>query len=121
MLAKPIILILISVLLGASGQILMKYGTMRVETNADDSAFDLLLKYFTNISVLGGVGLYALSAITWIFALSKVQLSYAYPMVALGYVVVVAASYFIFGDSISVMRVAGLLAIVIGVILISQS
>lgn len=121
MFGKPLILILVSVLLGAAGQIMMKYGTLQVQTEAGDTFFNLLIKYFTNGPILFGMGMYALSAVTWIFALSKVQLSYAYPMVAGGYVIVMIASYFIFGDTLSVMRIAGLIAIVIGVILVAQS
>jgi len=121
MFGRPIILILVSVLLGATGQVLMKYGTLRVQTGSGDTVLSMLFKYFTNVPILCGMGMYALSAVTWIFALSKVQLSYAYPMVAGGYVVVAVASYFLFGDSLSVMRVAGLVAIVIGVILVAQS
>lgn len=121
MFAKPIWLIFVSVVLGAAGQVLMKYGTLRVQTAADDTVLQMMFKYFTNISILCGMGMYALSAVTWIFALSKVQLSYAYPMVAGGYVIVAAASYFLFGDTLSMTRIIGLAAIIIGVILVAQS
>ncbi|MGZ4134202.1 MAG: EamA family transporter, partial [Tumebacillaceae bacterium] len=64
---------------------------------------------------------YALSAVVWIFAISKVELSYAYPMVALGYIVVFGLSYLILGESISVLRLAGLVTIVAGVLMIAKS
>ncbi len=121
MFGKPIVLIFTSVLLGAVGQVLMKFGTLQVQTVQGEPFHQLLFKYFTNLPIVCGMGMYALSAITWIFALSKVQLSYAYPMVAAGYVIVAVASYFLFGDSLSLMRIAGLAAIVIGVILVAQS
>lgn len=121
MLGKPIWLILVSVLLGAAGQVLMKYGTLRVQTVGGETVIQMIVKFFTNFPILCGMGLYALSAVTWIFALSKVQLSYAYPMVAGGYVIVAIASYYLFGDSLSMMRIIGLVAIVVGVILVAQS
>nr|WP_306220371.1 EamA family transporter [Cohnella sp. WQ 127256] len=79
------------------------------------------MKYFTNVSVLLGLCLYALSSVTWIFAVAKVDLSKAYPMVAVGYVLVFICSYFLFNEPISTIKIAGLITIVAGVIMISQS
>jgi len=118
---KPIVLILISVFLGAIGQILMKFGTMRVQIAEGETVFQMIFKYFTNVPILCGMGMYALSAVTWILALSRSQLSYAYPMVAGGYVIVAISSYFLFGDTLSLMRMLGLAVIVIGVIMVAVS
>lgn len=118
---KSIVLILISVLLGAVGQVVMKYGTSHVATTGGEGVAGMLLKYFTNLPILAGLACYALSAVVWIFAISKVELSYAYPMVALGYVVVFGLSYFLLGESISVLRLAGLVVIVAGVLMIAKS
>jgi len=117
---KSLLLILSSVVLGASAQVAIKWGTMGVsQAGADAKA--LLLKYFTSLPVLAGLGLYALSSVTWIFAVSNVELSKAYPMVAVGYVLVFLCSYFMFGESLSATKIAGLVTIVLGVVLISQS
>jgi drug/metabolite transporter (DMT)-like permease len=80
-----------------------------------------LLRLFMNWQVLSGLALYGLSAILWIMAISKVQLTFAYPMVALGYVIVFAASYFIFGDDLNAWKISGLAFIIIGVVLVSRS
>lgn len=117
---KSLLLILASVLLGASAQIAIKWGTMGV-SHAGADAKELLAKYFTSIPVLFGLGLYALSSVTWIFAVAKVELSKAYPMVAAGYVLVFLCSYFMFGEAVSAMKVVGLATIVSGVVLISLS
>jgi multidrug transporter EmrE-like cation transporter len=110
----PYISILGSILLGAFAQILLKFGTFRVNSHE-------LFKIFTNLYTVGGLGLYALSALLWIFAISKVQLSFAYPMVSLGYVVVFVFSYLFFGEIISVRRAFGLATILVGVIVIAKS
>jgi multidrug transporter EmrE-like cation transporter len=104
--------IFLSILLGACAQILMKLGTQH------DSG---LIQLFLNWQVLSGLALYGLSAILWILAISKVQLSFAYPMVAFGYVIVFVASYFLFGDDLNVWRISGLVFIIVGVVLISRS
>ncbi len=116
----PYILVFISIILGSCGQVVMKMGTSQVSTNGL-SFLPLLLKYFTNIPILSGLLLYTLSAVVWIFAISKVQLSIAYPMVASGYVLVVLLSYLLLHEPVSSLRVLGLLTIVAGVIIIANS
>jgi multidrug transporter EmrE-like cation transporter len=116
----PYILVFISIILGAGGQVVMKMGTSQVST-AGLSFLSLLLKYFTNMHILTGLLLYTLSAVVWIFAISKVQLSIAYPMVASGYVLVVLLSYLLLHEPVSSLRVLGLLTIVAGVIIIANS
>lgn len=119
---KPqIILILISVLLGASGQICIKWGTNTISNVSNFSILGMTIKYLTSSQILIGLVLYALSAILWIFALAHNDLSYAYPMVALGYVVVVIVSYFLFNETITYLRLLGLAVIVVGVIIIAYS
>lgn len=108
------IMIIGSILLGAFAQILLKLGTMKAGTGE-------ILKLFMNGYTIIGLCCYGASALLWIVALSKVQLSYAYPMVSLGYVLVFVLSYWIFGESISLLRIAGLVTIVAGVLMIAKS
>lgn len=115
-----IVLILVSVVLSACAQIAMKMGASTLSAKSDVLLLKML-HYFTNLPIMAGLFLYGISAFIWIAAIEKVQLSYAYPMAALGYVLVAALSYFIFHEPISMMRLAGLGIIVIGVVMISQS
>ncbi|WP_255253027.1 EamA family transporter [Brevibacillus laterosporus] len=80
-----------------------------------------ILQYLTNIPIMVGLGLYGISAFVWIAAIEKVQLSYAYPMAALGYVLVALLSMWIFQEPLSGVRLLGLAIIVVGVIVISRS
>jgi multidrug transporter EmrE-like cation transporter len=104
--------IIISVVLGAFAQLSLKYGTMKSVG---------IVSMYMNPYVILGLTFYGLSAITWIYSISKVQLSFAYPMVSLGYVIVFTLSYFLFGENLSFMRISGLLIIVVGVIVIARS
>ena len=117
---KSLLLILVSVVLGSSAQIAIKWGTLGV-SQTDLDTKELLMKYFTNASVLSGLILYAFSSVTWIFAVAKVDLSQAYPMVAMGYVIVFICSYLFFNEPISLLKIAGLATIVAGVVMISRS
>ncbi len=118
---KPFLLIIVSILLGAVGQVLMKWGTLQSAASGTDGLWAVVQKYATSLPILAGLSCYALSAFIWIFAIAKVELSYAYPMVALSYIAVVIMSYFFFGEAITPLRLAGLATIIIGVLLIARS
>ncbi|WP_446899532.1 EamA family transporter [Clostridium sp. LBM24168] len=117
-----ILLILISVFLGAMGQVLVKYGAVNLELNFTlkyliPSIFGIL----KNLPVMTGIISYGISFLIWIKVLSKTELSYAYPMVSLGYIITMIFSYFVFKENISFIRILGMLFIIVGVVLISQS
>lgn len=115
-------LILISVFLGALGQILVKYGAVNLQLNfIGVGLFKSLGSILTNLPVMLGIFSYGISFLLWIKVLSKVELSYAYPMVSLGYVLVMIFSYFIFKENFSLLRVVGVIFIIIGVILVAKS
>jgi multidrug transporter EmrE-like cation transporter len=97
-------LIIISVLLGAVGQLLIKIGAKHLEL--DFSSAHLLRSLYSivkNVPVMSGMALYCLSFILWVKVLSKVELSYAYPFVSLGYIVILCFSYFVFKEDISIL------------------
>ncbi|MGD8718786.1 MAG: EamA family transporter [Candidatus Zixiibacteriota bacterium] len=114
---KTVALILLSVALGVTGQIFLKYGvgTDGAITGINKALFHTLLKPF----VLLGLFSYGLSSISWLVVLSRTELSYAYPMVALGYVLVFFLSWWFFGDKVTWTRVVGLLLICSGVVLVA--
>ena len=64
---------------------------------------------------------YAASVILWIVVLSKVEVSFAYPLLSIGYVVVALVGWRFFGESLSAIRFVGIVIICIGVYLISKS
>jgi drug/metabolite transporter (DMT)-like permease len=116
---KTLILVLISVFLGVLGQVLLKKGVM---TTGPIDEFNLgLIKIIFKPLVLLGLLSYASSAVFWLVVLSRAELSYAYPMVALGYVFVFFFSWWYFNDKVTPVRIIGLVFIVIGVVLVALS
>ena len=71
--------------------------------------------------VLAGFLCFGISAILWLAVVSRVPLSYAYPMVALSYVLIFGASYVWFGEALGALRVAGAALICFGVVLVARS
>ena len=115
--------ILISVLAGAIGQILLKKGmtSTGAVTIAANSIPGTLWRIATNPYVVIGLMIYVCGTVFWLAALSRVDLSYAYPFASLSYVVMLAASWLLFHENITPMRLAGTLIVALGVLVISRS
>lgn len=120
---KQIILLLITVSLNVAGQYFMKRGMMSVGEIGGSLThmMNSLGSAFFNPFVLGGVGAYGLSSICWLILLSRVELSYAYPALSLGYVLITVISALMLGEQVNTMRWAGVVIICAGVILVSRS
>jgi multidrug transporter EmrE-like cation transporter len=116
-----IALILISVALSSGSQIILKYG---MTTPAVQQALQShqLGPIFQNVAlspfVLGGLFCFGLSAVVWLFVLSQIPLSSAYPFVSIGICVTVLAGYAMFGESVSALTLAGVAAIILGIIMV---
>jgi drug/metabolite transporter (DMT)-like permease len=67
--------------------------------------------------IIFGLLLYGISAIIWLLVLSRVDLSLAYPMLAIGYIFVLLVSLFFLGEKVTLMRWLGTVLIVGGVVL----
>jgi len=76
---------------------------------------------FFSGSVLMGISLYLVSVFFWLYALTKVDLSYASPFLALTYVLMVVVSWLFLGETITWLRWIGLFVVITGVIIVSLS
>ena len=100
------------------GQTLMKAGTNQIGGIHINSLIDLI-KIFFSPFIFAGIVVYGVGTIFWILALSKFDLSFAYPFLSVGYILIVIISYFIFKENITLQKIMGILAITLGLILIS--
>lgn len=116
-----ILLILASVLLNSAAQILMRKGMMVVGEVHISNTMQMLIPMITNIWLWLCMVCYAVSIFLWMVVLSKVEVSYAYPFLSVGYIVAAVAGYYFFGENISLIRVIGIGVICLGVFLISRS
>ena len=116
-------LILAGVLLNAAAQLLLKAGTNAVghfefsSANIVPVGLRLALEPF----ILSGVACYVVSLVVWIMALSRVEVSIAYPMLSIGYVINAVAAWYLFGESLTALRLTGIGFIVVGVFLVARS
>jgi multidrug transporter EmrE-like cation transporter len=116
-------LVLFGVLLNAAAQLLLKAGTNAIG-HFEFSAANLApigWKVATQPHILGGLTCYAVSVVVWIMALSRVEVSIAYPMLSIGYVVNALAAYVLFGEAVGLQRLVGIGIIIIGVYIVARS
>ena len=116
-------MILAGVLLNAGAQLLLKAGT-RVVGVIDPSAAGVLPTLWavgTQPYIIGGLASYVLSVGIWIVALSRVDVSIAYPMLSIGYVVNAFAAWWLFGEMLTPMRLVGISIILVGVFVLARS
>ena len=121
---RLVALALVSVGLSSLAQLAFKYGMMRPDTQsalAASSWVSRLTGVLGTPAVLAGFALYGLSALLWLLVLSKLDVSVAYPFVALGFVVTLLCGALLFGEPVSGLRIAGTLLICAGVVLVGRS
>lgn len=78
-------------------------------------------KAYTNAYILSAVFLTIVTALAWILAVSKTELSQIYPFMALSYVLVALFSLLIFKEDVTALRWVGIVVICFGVFLVSRS
>ncbi|MBK7686639.1 MAG: EamA family transporter [Rhodocyclaceae bacterium] len=116
-------LIITGVVLNAAAQLLLKAGTNAVghfefqSQNIIPVGMQLAFQPF----ILGGMACYAISLVVWIMALSRVPVSIAYPMLAIGYLINALVAWQWLGEALSAQKLLGISFIIIGVVLITKS
>lgn len=116
-------LILTGVLLNAVAQLLLKAGARAIADVPLEfgNSWMLVERIAINPPILAGLVCYAVSVVVWILALSRVEVSVAYPMLSIGYVVNAVAAWMLFGEDLNTARLAGIGVIIVGVWLVARS
>jgi drug/metabolite transporter (DMT)-like permease len=111
-----------AVILAAIGHLMIKAGLTAVAaTTSQADIFHRLLVYFSQPYVVLGLMIYGIGTAMWIFAVSKHDISYVFPISALNYVLVTLGGKFLFGELIPAKRWAGVAVVIVGVALMQSS
>jgi len=116
-------LILAGVLLNAAAQLALKQG-MRNIGHFDfrlANAGQVIPAVATSPYVLTGLTCYVVSVVIWLLVLSRVEVSYAYPLLSVGYIVTAFAGRLFFNEAMGAARWAGIVVICFGVWLITRT
>ena len=115
---QEFILLLVSVAASVTGQLFLKIGALKLGKVNVSNAVNQILSIITTPELLIGLACYSLGAIAYILLLTRVNLSIAAPSASLVYVFSVLIGYFLFKESITLVRLLGLSFIVAGIILV---
>jgi multidrug transporter EmrE-like cation transporter len=110
-----LILIFASILLGVIGQLSMKKGMVNVgEISVTELFGKKLFSVVFEKFVFIGVALYIISAAFWLVILSQEELSFAYPLIGIGYIVTAILAKIFFHESLTMFKILGIILIVVG-------
>lgn len=126
---SPIVLscLVSGVLLSAGAQIVLKVammspGIQRLLSQPEVVSPSLVvIEMMRTPALYGGLALYGLSLAVWLYVLSRVDVSLAYPFVGLGIVLTTLSGYFVLGEDVSAMRLTGCLVVAAGLVIVARS
>lgn len=95
----------------ATGQILFKLGSSGKTLNG---LLDVIKLLFSPVILLA-LSLYGATTLLWMYILNKVPMSFAYPIQALAFPVVLMISIYVFNESVSATKWIGISIILLGV------
>lgn len=113
-------LVFASVSLSAMAQTSFKMGVERAQTGADSAVWMKAAAMVFSPMVLLGLTLYGVGTVLWLFALRQLDLSLAYPFVAMSFVMVAGSGMLFLGEPVQPSRLIGLALIVIGLLVMAR-
>jgi drug/metabolite transporter (DMT)-like permease len=120
---KTILMILSAVLVISLAQIIMKKGMSTISLGGLTSLINIpnLVTIFTNVYVVVGLLMNVISLVVWLGAISRTDISLAYPLLSTGYIVITILAIFLLHENVSVTRWFGVGMIFAGSCLIGKS
>jgi drug/metabolite transporter (DMT)-like permease len=116
------IYIILTILLTAYGQLVLKWrmNSMGELPAAFTDKFIFLVKAIFDPYIFSSFFAAFIASLTWMAALSKFDLSFAYPFMSMAFIVVLVASYFLLHEPINLYKIVGMLLIVAGLVIASR-
>ncbi len=118
---KAVGLALMASIITTVGQLILKVGMIKIGpiTNAIvGNPIPWIQKILTSPFIIAAMVLYSGGFVVWLVVLSKLDLSHAYPFLALAYILVPLLSWLILGENIPAIRWVGIIVVSIGIILV---
>lgn len=112
-------LVFVSVALSAVAQTAFKLGVSRVAPDTGANLFGKALAMLFSPWVMGGLALYGVGTVLWLFALKRLDLSLAYPFVAMSFVMVALSGMLVLGEPVNAARILGIGLIVAGLVVMA--
>ena len=115
--------LLLAISFGVVSQLIIKWQMSAFSFNDYETwqdKFALAFSMFLNPYIIISLILTLLSGVSWMIAMTKFEISYAYPFTLLGLVLVTTFSVIFFGESVNTYKISGIVIIILGIVLISK-
>lgn len=117
---KSIFILVFSILISSSAHVLLKKGVIEVGSSLGEmSLLAKVVSVSTSYWIVLGVFCHFFALLVWLWGLSRVDVSFAYPFLSLGYIFVTIMACFWLGEQVSVGRIMGMAVLLLGVFIIS--
>jgi len=117
-----LLFIALTILFTVTGQLLLKYATVELGQmpGRGKELGKFALKAYTNWKVIAGMFSALVASFTWLGAVSRSDISFAYPFMGLAIVLVLAVSPLLFGETVPLTRWIGVLLVCAGIWVAAQ-
>lgn len=114
--------VLMTILLTVYGQIIIKWQVLNagVFPDATEDKLRFLFALLLNPWVISAFAAALLAAVSWMAAMTRLQLSHAYPFMSLAFIFVMLAGWWFFNEPITPLKIAGIAFVILGIIVGSQ-
>ena len=118
------VLLIIAIFFVSASQLIVKW-EMKKHSLDDYASLSeklmLLVSLLLNINILIALSLTVIAGLCWMAVMTKLDLSYAYPLTMLGFVIVLISSNVLFGEPITLHKILGIGLILLGIFISSRS
>jgi drug/metabolite transporter (DMT)-like permease len=116
-------ILFIAIPFSVCGELSLKHGMSQlgVFTLNPSTLLPSLFRIFSNPFILLGFALIFGGSIFWLAVISRVEISYAYPMLSISYILMLIASWILFSENITPIRILGVIVICLGVFFVTKS
>jgi multidrug transporter EmrE-like cation transporter len=115
--------LLLYILFTVASQIIMRWrvGSSSDATTDAMSRLQFVLSMLLTPWVWGAILCTFLAGVAWMLALTRFELTYAFPFTGVSFVLILFAGAFLFGEHVSLARIAGTMLVVLGLIVVVRS
>jgi len=112
----PYLQIGINIILMSVGQLFFKQSAIFVNSN---SSLNIITRYLFNPWFYGAIFFFGLSTLLWVYILTMMKISVAYPILSISYILTAVGAFYFFGERLSLINIIGIFLIMCGVSLVS--
>ena len=118
---KSMLILALSIIAGVIAQLVLKKGTFELPNFSISNIIPFIKNVITNYYLMFWILLGGISAFLWFLAVSKIDLSVAFPIAQAGSIVlIVVLSYLFFAEAITLYQCLGILLIIVGIFFVGK-